>query len=226
MGSFHLRIPNVGPGKEIFADMPPSIRAYISGGFRVLSKLPKQKWEEVKRVTVESIEEGRNVGEMDLMSRLDISKTEVRSLLAATSLFATLLLNRDERTEQLLEAGVEAKLLQADDKAAVFTFFESIERDREALKEAMEHSQISTEVLPSLLEFESTVDIRLGFEKGRLSFTAPIALVHLDTDARGQEIWLQLTKRHVEQIVKELQETLRKMDEAEKWAGLRNRGRE
>lgn len=218
MGSFRIHIPPTGASKEFFADMPATIKAFIGDGFRVLSKLPKEKREEVRRVTVESLEAGNNMEETALASRLDISKTQARSLLAATTLFATFLLNTDEKPEQMVTNGIEAKVIQPDDSAAVLTFYEAIERDRSALKDALERSRFSGEVLPSLDEFETTVDIRLGFEKGRLSFAAPIALIHVDTDARGQEVWLQVTKRQVEQILRELQETLRRMDEAEKWA--------
>jgi hypothetical protein len=219
MGSFQLHFPSRGTAQEVFADMPGEIRRYIRDGFGVLSKLPEQKFEEIRRVTLDAVEAGGSVGEADLAARLDISRTDARSLLAATSLFATFILSRDEKLVQLVASAVEAKLIGPDDAPVALVFYEAVERDRAKLKEAVERSRFSSSVLPSLLEFEATVDLRLGFDKGRLDFATPIALVHLDTDAQGQEVWLQLTKRQVERVAKELQDVLRKMEEAEKWAG-------
>lgn len=205
--------------------MPTEIREYVKDGFTVLSKLPQQKFDEVRRVTLEAVEAGGNVGEAGLAARLDINKTEVRSLLAATSLFATFLLSRDEKLGELVTSAVEAKLIRPDDSPAVLMFYEAIERDRPMHKEAMERYRSVSSGLPSLLEFETNVDMRFGFEKGRVGFATPMLLVHLDTDAQGQEVWLHLTKKQVVRVVNELQDALRKMEEAEKWAGPRPESR-
>jgi len=226
MSSFHIPINSLGSSQELFAGMPQSIKAYISEGFQVLSKIPRDKWDEIRRVTLESVETGSGVGDKDLSSRLDISINEARSVITAASLFATLLLRRDEKAAPIVAAAVEAKVVRAEDSAAVIAFYEIIDRDRAIFKDAIEGSEVSNEVLPSLLEFESTVDLRLRFEKGRLSFAAPIALIHLDTDAQGQEVWLQLRKKQVERIVRDLQEVLHRMDEVEKWAGSKARKQE
>jgi hypothetical protein len=221
MGTFHVQIPSRGTAQKLFADLPSGLKDYVRDGFAVLSRLPPQNFDEVRRVTLEAVEAGGSVGEAGLAARIDIKMADVRSLLAATSLFATFLLSRDENIVQLVAAAIEAKLIRTEDSPAVLVFYEAIERDRPALKETVERSRTLTSVLPSLLELEITVDMRLGFGKGRLDFATPIALVHLDTDAQGQEIWLQLTKKQVERVVNELQDALRKMEEAEKWAGPR-----
>ncbi len=226
MGTFHVQIPSRGTVQEVFADMPTGLKDYVRDGFAVLSKLPQQKFDEIRRATLDAVEAGGSVVEGGLSARLDIDKADVRSLLAATSLFATFLLGRDEKLPQLVAAAVEAKLIRPEDSPAALLFYEAIERDRPTLKETIQRSRYSSSVLPSLLEFETTIDIRLGFEKGRVDFVTPIALVHLDTDSEGQEVWLQLTKKQVERVVNELQDALRKMEEAEKWAGPRLESRD
>src|SRR5216683_6084186 len=170
MGTFHVQIPSRGTVQEVFADMPTGLKDYVRDGFAVLSKLPQQKFDEIRRATLEAVEAGGSVGDAGLAARLDIDKADVRSLLAATSLFATFLLGRDEKLPQLVAAAVEAKLIRPEDSPAALLFYEAIERDRPTLKETIQRSRYSSSVLPSLLEFETTIDIRLGFEKGRVDF--------------------------------------------------------
>ena len=96
-------------------------------------------------------------------------------------------------------------------------FFKGVITNRPFIKRALETSRLSTQLLPSLLNFEAVVDVRFGFEKGRLSENVPVIIMHIDTDSMGQEIFLQLTKTSLERMIKDLEETLKNVVQVEKW---------
>ena len=136
---------------------------------------------------------------------------------------ASTLSNREDSADVVVDEFVKAGALETGDRTAVLRFASAVASRRGTFKQVMDRSRLASEVLPSLLEFESTVDIRLGFEKGRVAVFMPVALLHIDTDAQGQEVWLQLTRLQLEKIAEDLQETLKQMVEAENWVNKSGR---
>ncbi len=108
---FHLRIPHFLSGKEFFETMPEPLRNAIRSGFRAFSRIPQQKWGEVRRATLESLEAGRNIDETKLESQLEISKSEARSLLTAASVFAAML-NTGEKLDELVAGAVDVSAMK------------------------------------------------------------------------------------------------------------------
>jgi hypothetical protein len=204
--------------EEAFAEMPEGVKSFLREGFAVFSRLPEKSFTDVLAVVLDSIQSGSGVGENELASRLGLGREDARVLLASMTLLSTIIATREETAEQLVRLAANSKLIESNYVDSAITFFRAVVADRSSVKRSMERSSVASEVLPSLLDFETTVDLRLEFERGRVNESLPIALVHLDTDAQGGEVWLQLNKMQVEKIIKDLQETLRKMEEAERWA--------
>jgi hypothetical protein len=226
MGSFHLHIPSRGTLADIFSDFPAGAKAFLKEGFAILAKLSERAIEDVSGIVIESIQSGYGVGEVELVTKTGISKEEAKPLLAVTSLIASMLSSREEGPEDLLRGATDAGILESKHQQAALRFSESVVRNRGLLKQVMELSRLAGGVLPSLTDFETTVDVRLGFEKARVGVSVPLAIVHLDTDAQGQEVWFQLTKKQVQRIIDDMQTTLRRMEEGEKWAERGSQGKE
>jgi hypothetical protein len=200
----------------MFDSMPAEVRDFFSDGLGVLSKLPIEQHDEVKRAAIESLESGSTIDEKGIASRLNISVYDARSVMGAATLFGSLVLKRKESKEDIVASAVEAKILSSEQSPAILRFFASFERDRAALNALLDTAELAGVVLPSLSEFECSVDLRLGFAGQTLSVGVPLVLIHIDTDAAGQEIWFQLRRLQVEQIIKQLQNALEQMDSAGK----------
>ena len=76
---------------------------------------------------------------------------------------------------------------------------------------------IESEVLPYLMEFEATVDIRLEFgaRGNSVELAVPLAMIHVDTDSYRQEIWFQAGIAQVETMIERLQLVAERMKSAE-----------
>lgn len=218
MGDLSVRIPSRGSLEEAFSEMPPGLRSFLSEGFIILSKLTREKVGELVPFVLESVQSGSGSDYKNLATQLDMERKDARLLLGSMTLLASMLSGREDTVQQFIKSAVDARIVNPEATGVATTLFEGLVADRAVLRQAMTRSSVSSEVLPSLLEFESTVDLRLGFDKFKVSFAVPVALLHLDTDASGQEVWLQVTRKQLENMIKDLEETLRKVVEAEKWA--------
>jgi hypothetical protein len=224
MGSFNMEIPPRGHPGDRFSNMPSGIKAFIRDGFSVLAKVPPTKMGDLFQVVLGSIEYGSVVDESEAQAKLGITKDDARPLLAAVSLVASTLSSKDETADELIEELAKAGALDPVNRPAALKFAFEVVAKRTVVHQTFERSQLASRVLPSLDDFEATVDVRLGFDKNRIAFSVPVALVHIDTDARGQELWLQLSKRQIQKIIGDLQDTLEKMSVAEAWLKANKEG--
>jgi hypothetical protein len=218
MGSFHLNIPTRGPISDLFVGMPTSIKTFVSEGFAALAKIPASKREELMQVVLGSIDSGSLVEETEAQTKFGLSSDDSRQMLLAAGLIASTLSRRREDTaEAIVDELEKAGALNVADRPAILSFASQVIEDLPTVKKAVERSQLASVVFPSLSQFQTAVDVRLGFEKNRIAFSVPVVLVHIDTDAQGQEIWFQLTRRQVQKIVEDLQESLKQMSVADTW---------
>ena len=125
----------------------------------------------------------------------------------------------DEQTPaNFVQTAIEHELLDEVTKEPILAFCEVVATARPDLKQALQRSTLADEVLPSFSFLSTTVDLRPSFEEGRIKFVVPVALLFLATDASEQQVWCQLKKSQLEEVIKDLQTTLRQMEQAEQWA--------
>jgi hypothetical protein len=217
MGSFHLNIGARGPISELFAGMPAGLKGFMREGFASLAKIPQSKRDELMQVILDSIDSGTVGTEREAQTKLGVSADDSRALLTAAGLIASTLSRRDDSPEALVQELEKAGALDAVDRPAVLRFASDVVAERSTVKQAVERSQLAGSVMPSLMLFESAVDVRLSFDKNRVAFSVPVLMVHIDTDAEGQEMWLQLSRRQVQRVIEDLQEALKQMSSADAW---------
>ncbi len=200
----------------MFTGMPEGARKFLHRGFRLLSRIDPKHYEQLVNAVIESL--GSNYIEpAEFAAQIGVTEDEAGALLAAASVFATLLSSRKELPEDLLRAAAEADLLDSADFDAALRFA-ALLSDRNALKGALESSRIASAVLPSITTFDATVDLRFGFEKDQIAFAVPVVVVHLDTDSTEQEIWFQLTRKETERLIDNLKAVLKKINIIEQWS--------
>jgi hypothetical protein len=216
MGSYRVQLPSTGTLEEAFARMPARVKDFVRAGLNVLTKLPENNLDLLLKVVLETIQSGESLSDVSHVTRLGVPQEDAPALIGSMSLLASLASGRAETAEQFVSSAVDSKLLEATHVGTARMFFNAVVQNRQAFKRAFDASRLSTRGLPSLTDFETTVDIRFGFEKGQLSESIAVVLLHIDTDAYGHEIWLQLTKVQLERMIRDLEETLKNVERAEK----------
>ena len=77
----------------------------------------------------------------------------------------------------------------------------------------MSRRSLVNAVLPSFDGFESVLDVRIG-EGEQKGVAVPVAIAFLDTDARDEQLWFQLTKEDVQELI-ELNALLKRFEAAD-----------
>lgn len=216
MGGYKLQLPSRGTMEEAISDMPARIKTYVRTGLTVLSGVPENNLSILFDLVLETIQSGKVMTDFEVLTRLGISQADAPVLFGALSLLASVASTREESADQCVKITVDTKLVDASQASLALKFFSAVMQKRQLIRRALQVSSLSGAVLPSLVDFDIVVDVRFGFEKGRMTETAAVILMHINTDARGQEVWLQVTKVQLEGMIKELEETLRNVEQAEK----------
>lgn len=143
-----------------------------------------------------------------------VSEREAEQLAATYSVTIGLLSESGASPEDLVSAAKGA-LFAPEQEATAKSIAEAICASREEIKAGIERALLANGVLPSLRDFEIAVDARVEVVDGKLKTLVPIAIAHVDTDAAHVELWVQLSKGDVEDIIKKLSQCLEDMKLAE-----------
>jgi hypothetical protein len=217
MGGFRLATPSsLGIG-EAFADMPSSMKSYMKDGLDVLSRIPRTDIPKVAASAIEAVQSPYQANPEQLAKSLGLEVGEAGKLLSAASFLTVLVSGRSDSSEEVVRAAESAGLTDELSKEATIAFIRELAPRREALKSTIERSRIANQVLPSLTQFDTVVDLRLRLTNGNPSVTVPVVIVHLDTDAPHADTWFQMQKADVESLIKDLQGVLGQIAELETW---------
>ena len=205
--------------RDTLAEIPRGPAASIQGGLRVLSELNRDQARQISNLVIEEIRKGGSrVEPKTIRKEFGLSEEDANDLAFAMAVMAGVLSARDETAKEFVDAAVDSKFLEAAHSAHLLDVAENLVSKRHDVKEAIEQQSLASEVLPSLLSFDVTTEVRLGFENNNIKRVVPIVVAHLDTDAFQQEVWFQLTKRQVEMVIDDLKEVLDRIKLAEAWS--------
>ena len=204
----------------VFSTAPDSIRGQFALGLKTISKLSDEQLRELLEILIESFASRAPVQETDVSVRFKTSPEEAVGLVTTSSITAATLSTREDTVDQFVDAQSKAQWIgdgKTSEAAARLGRITVANRDR--LKDALARSRLGAESLPVLTQFEATIDIRPNFDKesNQITFAVPIAILHIDTDAEGQEVRFQLTKRELEKMSNDVKDALKRMEEAERW---------
>ncbi len=211
--------PAPPPLPEMLPPIPERAKPFVREGFRILGEFSDAQQDVLSSASEILTDPLSALREDDLALKLSIEQEEVRPLVSSLRMITSVLSSSEVTAEELLDfLEKEEVIVDESQKNTVLAVAKEIERNRGALRQGIDKSRLGSEILPSLDEFEITVDIRLGFEKEEVTLAVPVALMHLATDVPHEDIWFQMTKSHVERLVEDLQEILLRMNSAEKLA--------
>jgi hypothetical protein len=214
MGSFQIPIRTSGIS-QLFSDFPEPLKDTFRTGFQVL-QANETSISELVPIALDSLVEKRQSDLDDVAARYKLSDKQAEALLATITLLAGLAVYRDEAHDDIFEEAISANVLVPANRAAAQSFLTQAKTHRSTILQSLRETEIAEEVLPALQNFETSVDLRLGFEKGKIEMVVPVVMVHIETDA--SDFWLQMKKQDVEEMISHLEGLLQEINEAEKWA--------
>ncbi len=219
MGSFNINIPR---SERALADMvgrfPRAFREQAEKGFVVLATVNSQHYAEILKAVVITLESKRAPLE-NLEKYLKLSKNDL-SMLFAAAMLTVPFLGEGGNAEEFVGSAVKSGLIRAELVPQIQPFIDTVVAERAQIGRAIRRAALPGEVLPFLSNVEVAVDLRIGFEQEAVADAVPVAVIHIDTDANGKEIWFQASKQQMELFKKDIEEAIKRMDIAEAW-GLR-----
>jgi hypothetical protein len=217
MGSFNISLPRTErPISESLTSVPRQFRELAKRGFKVLAGVGKQHYAEILRAVVITLE-SREPPFVELEKSLGISKDDLGALMAA-AMIAVPLLGNNGTAEEFTTAATKVEILAPDLVAEILPFFHVVIQERPLLARAIRRASLPDQVLPSFSDVDIVIDVRIAFEEHAVYETVPVAIIHIDTDADGREIWFQASKAQMERLKSSIGTAIERMESAAAWA--------
>jgi len=215
MPGFRLPLRSAGRFGPSLVDLPGSIKSAIGHGFKLFEHIPEQTSSALIEAAIQGLI-GRDVDVPVLARRLDLPEGDVGDAVSALAMVLIAVAGENISPDSFVEDAISAGLFPESDRALVSRIATTVSTSREDIKIRLDRENITRGVLPSLTKFQSEVELRLGFKEDRVWALVPVAVAYLDTDATHVELWFQMSKAQVESLAKDLQDLLRRMEQAEK----------
>jgi hypothetical protein len=216
MGSFSFTIPRFErPIPDILARLPRAFKEQAQKGFAVLAEVPQQNYAEILQAVVVALE-SKKAPLDDLEKSLKLSASDLGSLFAASMLIVPIL-GEGGNAEEFVSSAVKVGLISENLVLKIQPFVAAIVGQRAQVGRAIRRASLPAQVLPYISDVEIVVDLRIGFEEQDVIETIPVAIVHIDTDTDGQEVWFQSSKHQMQQLKSDLEEAIKRMEAAEAW---------
>ena len=201
---------------EALAATPRAFREQAKKGFKVLAGISKQHYAEILRAVVMTLESRQTPFE-DLEKHLSLSREDVGSLIAAAMITVPILGNGGS-AEEFTSAAVKIDMLPVDLVPEIRPFIQIVVSDRSQIARAIRRAAMPRQVFPFLMNVEIVVDLRMAFDEQKVGEAVPVALIHIDTDGDGEEIWFQASKPQLERLKNDVDATIKRMELSEEWA--------
>jgi hypothetical protein len=194
---------------------PKEALAYFQGGFSSAASLSDETRRKVLAEMISNFQRGtRRLDSSNLQEITGLSTSIAEQVASVYSLVIGLLSETTATPDEFVQAAVD-KLFLEKDQIAARSIVAAVCEARGEINQTVARTQLAGEVLPSLYTFDVAVDLRVRVEKGSVVTSVPVAVLHIDTDADNHEIWLQLTKGDIDNLIRTLTKTLQDMQVAE-----------
>jgi hypothetical protein len=217
---FTFRVATSANIAEVFADAPKSVLGFFKRGFRLLSTIGPEHYRRLIRTAAENLETGHLPGQTasQLAPAMKLSENEAISLLGTASFIVSVFTQRSEIPEDFIKSAEDAGVLEQQDIPAMRGFCEAVLSERDNLTVTVERARLGAQVLPSFEGLSITTDVRLGFKDDRVDLAIPVVVALLRTDS-SKNLWFQLTKEQLSELISRLQVAMGNLEKAERWIG-------
>jgi hypothetical protein len=198
--------------------MPQPLARVVESGASVVGKVPESQ---VPRLIEAAIRAGTGSAlssKNPLVEQFSLTVDEANSVASSITVLMTLL--TEEKTTnaaEFVDAMSDAGIVASESIDAVRRIVEHIVSAQSQINQAIRRRKAEVSVLPSITAFSTTIDVRLGFKEDEIDVAIPMVVAHVDTDGPGQELWMQLTKADIEQMMTTLTDAMGRLETVEKW---------
>ncbi len=217
MGSFNFTIPRFErPIQDILTRMPRAFKEQAEKGFTVLADVGQQHYAEILQAVLVGLESKKAPLE-ELEKSLKLSINDLSSLFAA-SMLTVPILGEGGSAEEFINSAVKVGVIPQSLVPKIQPFVDTVVAQRAQIGRAIRRAALPAQVLPYISNAEIVVDLRMAFEEQAVVEAVPVAIVHIDTDANGQEIWFQGSKQQMQQLKNDIEEAIKQMEAAAAWS--------
>lgn len=201
---------------EVFADMPPAFRQYLSRGFDQLGELNPEKTGPLASILAEGHEAMDEVGVNEILRRLEIQVRDKSSFGTALGVLTVLIASRDDVMD-VLSAAEKASVIPENRIASIRELALQLIKGKATLAEVVESTSLANEVAPSFQGLDLAVELRFGFDESKIVRTVPVAICHITTDSRDHQCFFQMTKTDIAQLMFQLKKAEAQLSAVEAW---------
>jgi hypothetical protein len=200
---------------EVLSRLPRAFRDDAEKGFAVLASIPEQHYDEIVESAIVMMESRRPPLD-ELKKNLGLTVNEATSVFSAAMVVVPLF-DQKTKVEDFFEAASKVKLIDGSLVDKLRPFMDRVAAHGLEIATVLRKAALTDQVLPSFMNMNVAVDMRIGFTEGRVDVAVPIALIHIETDRENQELWLQCSKQQMLLIKDDIEAALKKMEAAEAW---------
>jgi hypothetical protein len=202
-----------------FPDIPPDAKRAAKLGFTILASLTDPERADLAKIALKTFETSGELEVQRLSEALKLSSEDAGALMSAISFTAAMISTRDDPAEEVFRNVLKEEMIDAGDVESAVQFTNLLLPQRTALKEQARLKRLSSAILPSLVGFHTTLDVRFGFSEGQIDVAIPVAIAHIHTDVDSAgDYYFQMDKNDVQEVIEKLQKLLERFETAEKWA--------
>jgi hypothetical protein len=216
MGSLTFTIPRFErPIPEILSRIPRPFREQAEKGFVVLADVGQHNYAEILQAVIFTLE-SKKPPLAELEKSLKLPMNDLGSLFAASMLMVPILAD-GANADDFVSSAVKGGLIGENLVPKIRPFVDTVMAQRVQIERAIRRATLPAQVLPHISDVEIVVDLRVAFEEQAVIEAVPVAIVHIDTDVDGKEIWFQSSKQQMQQLKSDIDEAIKKMEVADAW---------
>ncbi len=120
-------------------------------------------------------------------------------------------------SQDFIDAGLKSSALTEKEVRGIKKFADLIIECRSEIKKEKDIAQLQNSALPTLIEFELTLDARVQVSDGTILYAVPVVVAYVDTDSENQVLWFQMNEERAREVRDKLSATLDHLDIVKKW---------
>lgn len=197
-------VESQGSLRDSLDEIPDDAKIFLRFGFSQVATLGAEKWASL----VEAVQSSSGPNDLDIeatSAALAIDSSATAAALSAAKLALGVISYRQETAKEFVEIGRSAKIINEENFESILSFLTSANDLASRIRNQLDATSLRNENLPSLRQFELSVDVRVRFSKDGVDMAAPVVVAHVDTDAQDMEVWFQMTPSQLSALITRLQ---------------------
>jgi len=203
---------------DLLSRVPRQFREQAEKGFGILAGVSPRHYAEILRAAVIALE-SRQPPLEELGRALELPQNDISLLFAAAMLTVPVVgQSGGDSSSDFIAAAVRGRIMPEGLAEKIRPFIDTVVSERAQITRAVRRGSLPRQVMPSLTDVEIVVDLRMLFEKDVVAEGLAVAMMHIDTDENGQEVWFQASRDQLTQLKSDIEDAIKKMELAEAWS--------